>query len=221
MEGNVERIVLIRHGEAEANVHRVVGGPRGDTGLTARGAMQAARLRDRLAEGELRAHTLLASSLPRAAATAEIIAPALGLPVTLDDELHELRPGEADGMRLEEAALRFGLPDFEAAPERPVSPGGESWADFMARVGRALDRVVAEHAGQTVVLVTHGGFVDGAFVHFLGLAKGRYLPAMFATRHASITRWERRERWDGRVGWRLLGFNDDAHLRASLTDGRA
>jgi probable phosphoglycerate mutase len=199
----------------------VVGGPRGDTGLTPRGALQAARLRDRLAHGEIRADLLLASSLPRAAATAAILAPALGLPVTLDDELQELRPGEADGLTLEEAMRSFGLPDFEGAPDRPVSPGGESWAAFMTRVGRALDRVVAEHAGQTVVMVTHGGFVDGAFVHFLGLGKGQYLPATFATRHASITRWERRERWDGRVAWRLLGFNDDAHLRVSLTDGRA
>ena len=217
----MEQIVLIRHGEAEANVRQVVGGRRGDTGLTARGAMQAARLRDRLAKGEIRADALFASCLPRAAATAEILAPALGLAVVLDDELEELRPGEADGLSLQEAALRFGLPDFEGAPDRPVSPGGESWAAFMARVGRALDRVVRDHAGQTVVLVTHGGFVDGAFVHFLGLGADRYLPATFATRHTSITRWERRPRWDGRVAWRLLGFNDDAHLRGIPTDERA
>jgi probable phosphoglycerate mutase len=209
----VEHLILIRHGEAEANVHQVVGGLRGDTGLTARGVMQATRLRERLAKGEIRADALLASSLPRAAATAEIVAPALGLPVVLDDELQELRPGEADGLSLQEAAQRFGMPDFEGAPDRPVSPGGESWAAFMTRVARALDRVVEEHAGETVVLVTHGGFVDGAFVRFLGLGEGRYLPATFATRHTSITRWERRPRWDGRVAWRLLCFNDDAHLR--------
>jgi probable phosphoglycerate mutase len=206
-------LVLIRHGEAEANVTQIVGGPRGDTGLTARGRTQAERLRDRLAATrEIEAHVLLASTLPRARQTAEILAPALGLPITLDDELHELRPGEADGLSMLDAMARFGMPDFARAPERPVSPGGESWSAFMARVAAAIARITEAHEGKTIVAVTHGGFVDGAFAHFLRLGTG-LPPTQFLTRHASITHWQRRPQWNQTPGWALVTFNDAAHLR--------
>jgi len=207
-------LVLIRHGEAEANVRHIVGGVRGDTGLTPRGVIQAERLRDRLAAtGEIAAHVLLASSLPRARQTAEIVAPALGLSVTLDDELQELRPGEADGLALGEALARYGVPDFEREPERPLCPGGESWSGFMKRVGDALGRIVQTHTGRTIVVVAHGGVVDGAFVHFLKLDARGFLPAHFATSHASMTHWQLRPRMNHTEAWHLMTFNDAAHLR--------
>lgn len=208
------QIILIRHGEAEVNVRRIVGGPLGDTGLTERGRREAERLCDRLtASREIKADVLLASSLPRARETAAIVAPALGIEPIVDDELQELRPGEADGLPLAEAFARYGLPDFERDPARPVSPGGESWSSFMVRVGRALSRIWRAHEGRTIVAVTHGGVIDGAFVSFLGLPIDRFLPVQFATRHTSLTRWERRARVGGAEGWSLLGFNDVAHLR--------
>lgn len=207
-------LVLIRHGEAEANVRQIVGGFRGDTGLTARGVAQAERLRDRLAAtGEIAAHVLLASPLPRARQTAEIVAPALGLPVTFDDELQELRPGEADGLPLAEALARYGVPDFEREPDRLLCPGGESWSGFMKRVSAAIARIVEAHVGRTIVAVAHGGVVDGAFAHFLRLDVGGFLPAQFATRHASLTHWQRRPRMNQTEAWHLVTFNDSAHLR--------
>lgn len=206
-------LVLIRHGEAEANVRQIIGGMRGDTGLTPRGVLQAERLRDRLAAtSEIEAHVLLGSTLPRARQTAEIIAPALGVPLTLDDGLQELQTGESDGMPLGEAIARYGMPDFERDPGRPMCPGAESWAGFMGRVAATLDRIVHAHEGRTIVVVTHGGFVDGAFAHFLKLGTG-FPMTQFATRHASITHWQKRVRWNQSEGWHLLTFNDAAHLR--------
>lgn len=204
---------LIRHGEAEVNVRRVVGGMRGDTGLTPRGVLQAERLRDRLAgTGEIHADVLVASRLPRARQTAEILAPALGLPLTFEDDLRELDPGEADGMHLDEAVGRFGVPDFEREPTRPVSPGGESWSEFMARVAGLLSRLSRTHEGSTVVAVTHGGVIDGAFVHFLRMGNTTFPGVQFATRHASLTHWQRRPRLNLADGWRLCAYNDVLHL---------
>jgi len=40
-------LYLIRHGEAVSNVEPIIGGLRGDGGLTPRGVAQATRLRDR------------------------------------------------------------------------------------------------------------------------------------------------------------------------------
>ncbi len=94
-------LYLIRHGEAVVNVKPIVGDMRGDTGLTPLGVTQAERLRDRLAAtGEISADVLIASTMPRARQTAEIIAPALGLPILWDDDVQEMRSGEADGMTL-------------------------------------------------------------------------------------------------------------------------
>ncbi len=122
----VTNLYLIRHGEALVNVNHIVGGMRGDTGLTQLGVLQAERLRDRLAATrEIPADVLIASTYRRAQQTAEIVAPALGLPVTLDDEVQELRPGEADGMPVGEAMVRYAI-DFEREPYRPASPGGET-----------------------------------------------------------------------------------------------
>jgi probable phosphoglycerate mutase len=212
----VTNLHLIRHGEADANVNQVVGGMRGDTGLTARGRREAELLRDRLAASrEITPDVFLASTFARARQTAEIIAPAFSTPLGFDDDLQELRPGEADGLSLQEAMSKYGIPDFAREPERPVSPGGESWADLMNRAARTLERLIAAHEGKTIVLVTHGGFIDGAFVHFLPLPRDNFPPVQFATRHTSLTHWQKHVRWNQTVGFRLVTFNDTMHLRVA------
>jgi len=209
----VTNLYLIRHGEAVANVTHVVGGMQGDTGLTPLGVAQAERLRDRLAHtGEIVADVLVASSLPRARQTAEILAPALALAVSLDDDLQEIRPGEADGLPMGEAMVRYAVPDFEREPERPLSPGGECFQDLALRVGRALDRIARAHAGRTIVIVTHGGVIDCAFIHFFGLAP-THPPAQLSTNHTSITHWQHRPRWNDTPAWHLIAYNDSIHLR--------
>lgn len=207
-------LFLIRHGEAFANINQVVGGPRGDTGLTPRGVAQAERLRDRLAATrEIAADVLLASTLPRARQTAEIIAPALGLPLTLDDDVQELRPGEADGLSFGEAIARYGMPDVDREPLRPVMPGGESWAQFVLRVCATLDRLTRAHEGRTLVVATHAGFIDGSFHHFFKMNALASPGAYFSTHHASLTHWQRRRRRNQTEGWHLVTYNDSAHLR--------
>jgi len=204
-------LYLIRHGEAWANVQPVVAGMRGDQGLTPRGIAQAERLRDRLARGELKADVLISSTLPRARQTAEIVRPALGLPIIFDDEVQELRVGEADGMSNQEAWSTFGLPDFANAPLRPIAPGGESWATFTLRVAHALYRITSEHAGKTIVVICHGGVIDSSFIYFFRMPGMVVPPTDFHTRNTSITHWERVNR-GGRNLWRLNGYNDIAHL---------
>jgi len=212
-EPETTHLYLIRHGQAVSNVEPIMAGMKGDAGLTPLGVAQAERLRDRLtATGEITPDVFLSSSLPRAWQTAQIIAPALGLPPTLDDELHEMRPGdEADGLPLDEYKRRFGWVDLETEPERPIDPGGESWVTFTARVSRALSRITAEHANKTIVVVTHGGVIEVLFLHFFQLPLDRVPPVSFFTHNTSLMHWE----FDGRAKrsrWRLIQYNDAAHL---------
>ncbi len=207
---DLTRLVLIRHGEARAALDRVVAGERGCKGLTELGRRQAEMLRDRLARtGELVADVLMASTLPRAVETAEIIAPALGRPdIVRDCDLCELHPGEADTLGWDEYEQRYGV-DMVANPFEPMSPGGESLAEFNLRVGRALTRLVSEHEGRSVVVACHGGVVMGSMISFLGLPSQRQASADLVVTNTSITEWEREGRW------RLVRFNDSAHLAGS------
>jgi len=215
-------LYLIRHGEAMSNISPIIGGPGGDVGLSPLGVQQAMALRERLAMGEIPADVLIASTLTRARQTAEIIAPALGLPIIEDDDVQELRPGDADGLSLAEMAERYGLPDFESDPYRPFAPGGESWAQFLLRVGTALNRIAHEHAGKHIVVICHGGIIDGSMLCFFGMSTQivNYRIEFF-THNTAITHWERVTRsapgWEMHPGtptrWRLVGYNDIAHLR--------
>ena len=74
------RLFIVRHGQSQAQVDRIVSGHDTCTGLSPLGWSQANALRDRLMRtGELRDATGLYSSiLPRAIETAQTISPAVG-----------------------------------------------------------------------------------------------------------------------------------------------
>lgn len=206
-------LYLIRHGEAVVNVEPVVGGMRGDTGLTPRGVAQAEQLRDRLqATREIAADVLIASTLLRARQTAEIIAPALDLPIQWEDEVQEMRVGEADGLTLQEMWDQFGVPDLYNNPLTPIAPGGENWGQFMLRVGTAIERITRMYEGKTIVIVCHGGVIDGSFVYFFGFNTMSLPPIEFRTHNTSLTHWARHVH-NGRARWQLMGYNDIAHLQ--------
>jgi probable phosphoglycerate mutase len=203
--GDTTRLYLVRHGESNAMVDAVVGGHEGCTGLSDLGRRQAEALRDRLAaSGEISADVLLASILPRAIETAEIIAPSLGgIDVDSHCDLCEQHPGECDGMSWEEAKNQHDTDSW--SPYQPFSPGGEPWAEFMVRAGAALHRVAQEHEGRSIVVACHGGIVHASMVAGLGLPVTSIPP--INVDNTSITEWEIT---DGR--WRLFRFNDAAHL---------
>ena len=207
------RLVLVRHGEAVCNVTGVVGGQRGCTGLSPTGWEQANALYRRLAEtGALAgASALYSSVLPRALDTAATIAPAIGngaLEVVADCDLCELHPGEGDGLTWEEFVARFGEPPWADDPDVPLSPGGESWSAFVRRAGDALERVAQRHPGELVVVVCHAGVIESALLRFMPVETGARL--RLRTEHTSLTEFEA----DSDGAWRLLRYNDAAHLAA-------
>jgi probable phosphoglycerate mutase len=219
--GAPTRLVLIRHGESRSTVDRVVGGHAGCGGLTDRGVLQAKALYERLARtGELAAATtLLTSVLPRAIQTAEIIAPALGdLAIEEQCDLCEIHPGEADGITWEEFGARYRPEGLASGnPYKPMTPDGESWSSFFTRVGDALLQAAADHAGETVVVVCHGGVIEATFATLGNLPLRR--PFDVRIENTSLTGWSYHPA-DGDLGnaghrlarWRLDRFNDAAHL---------
>ncbi len=205
------RIVLVRHGESACNIAGIVGGHTGCSGLTITGVRQAEKLRDRLTTtGELSdAEALYSSVLPRAIETAWIIAPGVGdstLDVMEQCSLCELHPGEGDGLAWERFAELYGEPDWEADPHSPVAPGGESWSGFVDRAAGAVTSLADRHTGGLAVVACHGGIIEATMLSFLPLRE-RSRPLGLPTAYTSLTEWEH----DG-SGWKLLRYNDVAHL---------
>ena len=202
--------MLVRHGESACSVSGVVGGHKGCTGLTERGAREATALRDRLVESrELeRASAMYSSVLERARQTAATISPGIGggLEPVADCSLCELHPGEADGLSWEQFAARYGEVDFDVDPDMELSPGGESWTGFVKRASEALRTVAARHRGETVVVVCHAGVVEASMLSFLPVHPS-HVRLKLRTGHTSLTEWELSEE-----GWKLLRYNDTAHL---------
>jgi probable phosphoglycerate mutase len=214
-QSQVTRLVLVRHGEAACNAQGIVGGRIGCTGLTETGLRQAQALHRRLAESDevSDAEALYASVLARARETAEVIAPAVGggrLRLVEDCGLCELHPGEADGLSWEQFLERYEEPDWDRDPETVLAPGGESWNGFVDRAATALTEVATRHRGAMVVVVCHAGVIESAMLRFLPVTGRRRLG--LRTAHVSITEFELEPDVAGTPTWRLLRYNDAAHL---------
>lgn len=204
------RLILVRHGDAYAGFAGVIGGPRGCTGLTPFGRQQAEALRTHLSEtGRVRADVLLASVLPRAVETAEIIAPGLGLESMRQEcDLCEVHTGEADGLTWTEYASRYGSFEMEAEPERVFAPGGESWTTFHERVHKMFVRIADEFTDQTVVAVCHAGVIMASMRVLFGIPHPG-TGASFRPVNTGLTEWE----YDAaHERWMLHSFNEHAHL---------
>ena len=187
------------------------------------GVIQAEHLRDRLAAThEIQADVLISSPLLRARTTAEIIAPALGLPVMLDDEFQEFRIGNRADTSGKDSGELSSFVDFEREPLRILALGGESWKQFISRITCAFDRITHDLDGKTILIVTHDGVICASFLYFLGLqslkfVKGMFRPAFgqFYTNTTSITNWYKSLFSDLQPQepvWTLVRFNDDVHL---------
>lgn len=207
----VTDLYLIRHGEAVSNVEPIIAGIRGDRGLTDRGHQQAALLERRLRAERLGADVLYVSTLRRALDTGAYVARALQLPALEVDDLHELRPGDADGLTIEQWRARADREVPPSDPFQPFSPGGESWATFLVRAEAALNSLVARHDNQTVVAVCHAGVLEASF--HLAFRQAASAPRVaFAPLNASITHWRHQRGTPRTSPWTLVTFNDSRHL---------
>jgi broad specificity phosphatase PhoE len=215
------RLILVRHGDAHAGFHGVIGGRTGCTGLTDRGREQAAALRDYFAtSGRVRADVLLSSVIPRAIETAEIIAPGLGIETFgRECDLCEVHTGAADGLEWAEWGVRYGSFDMEADPDRVFAPEGESWNSFHERVRQVLERLAQAYEGRTVVAVCHAGVIMASMRVLLGI-KQPVNGARLAPTNTGLTEWG----WEPQRGrWTLHTFNEACHLVPSprLTPAQA
>ena len=198
------KLIAIRHGETEWNVQKREMGQL-DSPLTERGIHQAQAIATRLSR--CRIDALYSSDLGRAVRTARIISSAIGIEPLIDTGLRERNMGIFQGLTKAEMTEQFPL---QYAEYRRVGhtfriPEGESGEDRLVRSVQVLSEIAARHVNQTVVVVTHGGFLMGFFEHVLGMAPGN--GRRFMRDNAAFNCFEY---MDGT--WRLETWNETSHL---------
>lgn len=175
------KIYLIRHGEVEDSNPRRYNGHR-DVPLSANGVAQLKRLAAFLSSEELKAgraegekhselQAVYCSGLSRAGRSAEIIAEPFGLEPIVVDGLKERSFGEWEGMTFDEIAEKW--PDafnaWAADPLRFSPIGGESTLETRDRVMPAFNKLVNDHKGDEIAVVSHGGVTRVILCELLGI----------------------------------------------------
>jgi len=157
---------MVRHGTTPTTGAILPGRAKG-LNLSDAGRSQAAAVAHRIAAlGTVAA--VYASPLERTRQTAAPIARATANRVRTNRSLLECDFGQWTGARL--ADLRK-LPEWttvQQAPSRFRFPDGESFAEMQLRITSGIDALVADHHGETIVVVSHADPIKAAVAQALG-----------------------------------------------------
>lgn len=144
------RLCLVRHGPTHAKT--MVGWSDLPADLSDSAAL--ARLDSYLPEDAL----VVSSDLDRAVKTADAIQ--AGRPrLPHDPDLREMNFGDWELQRFDEVEDQDRFRAFWETPGDVRPPNGESWNDLQNRVSAAVDRRLADHPGQDIIIVAHFGAI--------------------------------------------------------------
>eukprot|EP00892_Ulva_mutabilis_P004361 jgi/Ulvmu1/2297/UM013_0144.1 len=176
---NPARVIFVRHGETNWNLEGRMQGQMADGDvpvLTELGTTQAHAVAAYLKEHYQHASCIYSSDLKRAMQTAEAIQSHLpALEIHSVAAARERHLGLLHGVLISEAA--HAAPAAHAAlrtgaADEPIPGGGESEKEFYGRAVKFLDHLAQTERGNTVIVVTHGGFLAMAYRACTGRGPG-------------------------------------------------
>lgn len=148
-------LLLIRHGESEANRMRIFSGQI-DSDLQDNG-LQQAKLTAKYIADNYSIDKIYSSDLQHAYKTAECLAEILNADIITDPNLREIDAGKWEGVKYEELLQKypeeFNMWLYHIGGARCV--GGESVEQLGDRVMLVLTRIAEENAGKTIAITTH------------------------------------------------------------------
>jgi broad specificity phosphatase PhoE len=169
------RLILVRHGQTDANVAEVLDTRPPGAPLNATGIAQAEDTAAKLAAEPLAA--VYASAATRAQQTAAVIAARHELPVEVVQGVHEIYCGDLEGRSDHQARVVFDEVNasWVAGDLERRLPGGESASELARRTLPALARLWRRHADRPdrpFVLVSHGAAIRISAAALLGSGSG-------------------------------------------------
>lgn len=189
------RLVVLRHGETDHNAQGRFQG-HADIPINELGRRQAEAARMRL--GARHFDAVYSSPLVRAVETARIVRP--GAEILVDERLMEINVGSWAGLTW--AEIQAQMPDYEQKYADGVdfrrSPEGETLAEVVERGRPALLEIAERHEDETVLIVSHGLFLNRVIHSLLGI-EGRVLGSIANAHHSELG--------FAHGAWRLLSHN--------------
>ena len=193
-------LILVRHALPERR--EVVDGP-ADPELSPDGHAQAEHMARYLSTERIA--RVFTSPLRRARQTAAPLAGRFGLDPVVVDDVAEYDRNSSEYIPIEELKAS-GDPRFDELTGG-LGDDMDDPAEFEARVMTALESIIAEHAGESVAVVCHGGVINLYLASILGLPTTP--PGFFYPNYTSIHRVAA-----SRSGVRsVVTVNETAHLR--------
>ncbi len=202
------QLILVRHGETEANVSQVWHGAL-DAPLTERGRRQVSATASRVAQLHecCPVSAFYVSPQPRAQSTAAAIAAAIGRQPTVEHDLREFDLGDWEGRSFQELHDVEDLWGKWRVDPKFAPPNGESPHLFNLRAVGAVGMLARAHPNQTVLIVTHGGVICNVLASWLGAGPADW--RNWEPHNCAISVLEEEnDRWHGRL------VNDISHLPA-------
>jgi broad specificity phosphatase PhoE len=193
------RVYLCRHGATELSTEDRFAGAV-DVLLSDDGRSQARRLGERLSSEPLAA--VYSSPMKRTIETAKLASDGHNLPVTTIDGIREIAHGRWEGMTRAEVEHTFPeeYARYEDDPFSFAPVDGESGLLVTARALPALLALVAKHAGERILVVSHKATIRLLLSTLLGFDPRKY-----------------RDRLDqSPAALNVLDFKDVAHARLTL-----
>ena len=202
-------VYFVRHGQTAANAGNIIQGHT-DVPLDELGLKQADIVAGRLKDFPFDA--IYSSDLSRALVTAKKIAGTR--PVIATDQLREWNLGHWQGRTLEEIRTVFKEEYQIYLADDPEFTGadGESSRAFAERAENFMQQIAEKHPGQTVLCVSHGGFLTKVFKHALQIKSLPRRPRIFNTAICCF------RTIDNGKTWQLVIWNDASHLTGGALD---
>lgn len=200
-------LLLIRHGQTPWNALGKIQGCT-DILLEEAGILQACQLRDKLGDAFSAIYT---SPLKRAFETASILAePGHLQPIALP-ELKEINFGSWEGLNFKEVATLY--PEdynlWRTDPLEGAMTDGEGSLKNCSLRGKAiLLDLVKKHPGETIAVVSHGGFIKASILGLFNLQMTMYHQMVMGNTCLNTIRF------DEKLTPVLVGLNDISHLTA-------
>lgn len=178
------RLYLIRHGQTEINKKKRIHGAL-DISLNNEGVQQAQAIEKRM-RTQFPFDLIYSSPAARALKTAQLININNTYEIKTDPDLIEidfgcLKDHSLDDLGAEQAKYiekfnHFILTNRELGTARPEIPQGESIGDIEKRIHSFIDKILLQHEGKQIAVVTHGSFLKCMITTLSGASLNNYLP---------------------------------------------
>ncbi|HPK86915.1 MAG TPA: histidine phosphatase family protein [Atribacterota bacterium] len=205
------RIILVRHGECQGNREGLFRG-RSDFPLNENGFIQAKELGTELRKFE--PVKIFTSPLSRAKETARIISKQCHIEIEICEEMNNIKLGPWEDKAKDFIARQY--PEqwaiWLSEPEKLVLTGMETLDEVQQRARKGLNNIIKNHAGDTVIIISHRAVLKPLIASCLEMAKPYFWRIHMDTAAYSILHYDQLR------GFVLVQLNQNRHLGKYISE---